>query len=69
MDSGLLPADLYLRHCLLAVEKAHLVESFCQDTYLADRKTTLQAYLQDLNVYERVMNTRPPPELATRFGG
>ncbi len=69
LESGLLPADIYLRHCLLAVEKAGLKESFCQDTYLADRTTTLAEYLKDPIVYEQVMNSRPPPALATSFGG
>lgn len=68
-DSGLLPADIYLRHCLLAVDKAGLKDSFCQDTYLADRKTSLAEYLSDPTNFERVMNSRPPPDLATRFGG
>lgn len=70
-DSGLLPADIYLRHCLLAVEKATPTakESFWNDTYLADRTTRLVDYLSDPMVHQRVMNCRPPPELATRFGG
>ena len=47
-DCGLLPADLYLRHCLLAVEKAsdgRALESFRHETYLADRTTRLEDYL------------------------
>jgi hypothetical protein len=85
-DSGLLPANIYLRHCLLAlriqnddeVEKttsesaptdatADAYESFLHDTYLADRETTLATYLKDH--YDEVMSSRPPPHLATRFGG
>ena len=68
-DSGLLPADIYLRHCLLAVEKAgnHAMQSFLHDTYLVDRNTSLATYLEKNR--DRVMASRPPPELATRFGG
>ena len=47
-DCGMLPADLYLRHCLLAVEKAsdgRALESFRHETYLADRTTRLEDYL------------------------
>jgi hypothetical protein len=73
-DSGLLPADIYLRHCLLAVEKAsdpRASESFRRDTFLADRETRLEDYLNndDHRVYDDVMQCEPPPHLATRFGG
>jgi hypothetical protein len=74
-DSGLLPAAIYLRHCLLAVDNASTKEprakvSFWKDTYLADRTTTLAQYLtKDTTTYEQIINSRPPPELATRFGG
>jgi hypothetical protein len=71
-NSGLLPANVYLRHCLLAIEKsgsAAARESFFKDTYLVDRITTLEHYLSDPIVLEQVMKSRPPPELATRFGG
>jgi len=68
-DSGLLPADIYLRHCLLAVQKAGgpAYQSFLHDTYLADRVMTLAEYLEQHG--EQVMASRPPPHLATRFGG
>jgi len=68
-DSGLLPADIYLRHCLLAVQRAggRAYVSFLNDTYLADRVTTLAQYLERNG--ERVMTSRPPSHLATRFGG
>jgi hypothetical protein len=72
-DSGLLPSDVYLRHCLLAVQKngngsCNPAEvSFLHDTYLADRTTTLAQYLETHS--EEIMNSRPPPEWATRFGG
>ena len=68
-DSGLLPFSLYLRHCLLAVEKAGGAahESFLKDTYLVDRKTTLAEYLDEHG--EEVMSSRPPPHLKNRFSG
>ena len=68
-DSGLLPASVYLRHCLLAVQKAEgpAYTLFLHDTYLADRTTTLAQYLDQHET--DVMQSLPPPELATRFGG
>jgi len=68
-DSGILPLSMYLRHCLLAVEKVggSAYESFLKDTYLADRRTTLAEYLDDHA--EEVMNSFPPPHLAARFSG
>jgi len=68
-DSGLLPAQMYLRHCLLAVKKAGAIaeRSFREDTLLCDRRSTLASYLQAHE--EEVMAVRPPPELAVRFGG
>jgi hypothetical protein len=68
-NSGLLPANVYLRHCLLATRKIGGVayDSFLQDTYLADRTTTLAAYLEEHG--EEVMASLPPSHLATRFGG
>ena len=68
-DSGLLPANMYLRHCLLAVQKVGGIayESFLHDTYLVDRTTTLAQYLLDHS--NKVMNSLPPPHLATRFDG
>lgn len=68
-DSGLLPFSMYLRHCLLAVEKAGgpAYESFLQDTYLVDRQTTLAEYLEREG--EEVMNSLPPAYLEQRFSG
>ena len=70
-NSGLLPADVYLRHCLLAVEKAGpiAIQSFINETYLADRKTTVAEYLDIDNNKERVMSARPPDHLMKRFSG
>ena len=69
LDSGLLPANIYLRHCLLAVQKAGGAanSSFLEDTYLVDRKTTLKEYLDEHE--DMVMASQPPTYLATRFGG
>ena len=68
-DSGLLPASVYLRHCLIAVKKAGDVaeRSFREETLLCDRRTTLASYLADYEA--EVMAALPPPELAVRFGG
>lgn len=69
LDSGLLPANIYLRHCLLAVQKAGgaAYSSFLEDTYLVDRKTTLKEYLNEHE--DMVIASHPPTYLATRFGG
>uniref|UniRef100_A0A7S0LFV7 Uncharacterized protein n=1 Tax=Coccolithus braarudii TaxID=221442 RepID=A0A7S0LFV7_9EUKA len=69
-ESGLFPADVYLRHCLLAVRKAPLVahQSFLDDTFLVDRTTTLRQYLES-GEESVVMACEPPSELAVRFGG
>ena len=67
-QSGLLPASVYLRHCLLAVEKAgpEAMNSFLRDTYLVDRKTTLETYLK---AHPEVYDARPPADLEARFSG
>ena len=69
LDSGLLPFSLYLRHCLLAVEKAGGAahQSFLKDTYLVDRQTTLAEYLDEHG--DEVMRSRPPLHLEDRFSG
>jgi hypothetical protein len=70
-DSGLLPADVYLRHCLLAVNKADssAEQSFLDDTVLVDRTTSLREYLSRHGNRDRVMNTLPPEHLKKRFNG
>ncbi|CAJ1954492.1 unnamed protein product [Cylindrotheca closterium] len=70
-DSGLLPADMYLRHCLLAVNKAgeKAEQSFLDETYLIDRETTLREYLSRDGNEERVMGSLPPKRLLERFNG
>eukprot|EP00551_Chaetoceros_affinis_P002068 CAMPEP_0203634908 /NCGR_PEP_ID=MMETSP0088-20131115/1768_1 /ASSEMBLY_ACC=CAM_ASM_001087 /TAXON_ID=426623 /ORGANISM="Chaetoceros affinis, Strain CCMP159" /LENGTH=279 /DNA_ID=CAMNT_0050488615 /DNA_START=334 /DNA_END=1173 /DNA_ORIENTATION=+ len=68
-DSGLKPADIYLRHCLLSLQKVGGIayESFLNDTYLADRRTNIATYLEVHG--ERVMSSLPPKHLSKRFGG
>lgn len=72
-DSGLLPADVYLRHILLATGRhpdSRVAESMLDDTLLADRVTTLRAYLEQPGQRATVMAAVPPPgPLAERFCG
>jgi hypothetical protein len=69
-NSGILPCSVYLRHCVLAVNKpefpASLRDSFLDETWLADRKTTVRMYL---NTHPEVMECKPPPSLAARYSG
>ena len=67
-DSGILPCAAYLRHCVLAAEKMGpaCYDSFMDETYLADRTTTIREYLA---TKPEVMETVPPGELAVRYGG
>ncbi|CAB9530647.1 expressed unknown protein [Seminavis robusta] len=66
--SGLRPCATYLRHCALSAEKMgeECYNSFLDETFLVDRKTTIRTYLKD---NPQVMTTEPPPELAIRYGG
>ena len=66
--SGLRPCATYLRHCTLAAEGMGEVchNSFLDETFLVDRKTTIRAYLKE---NPQIMTTVPPPELAIRYGG
>lgn len=67
-DSGLRPCAVYLRHCVLAVQKAGMLayNSFLDETFLIDRQTTLRTYLA---AHPYIMDTRPPPSLADRYSG
>ncbi|CAK0798866.1 unnamed protein product [Prorocentrum cordatum] len=67
-DSGILPCPVYLRHCVLAAQKAGTaaLESFLDDTFLADRTTTIRAYLASR---PDIMETLPPPSLLERYNG
>lgn len=81
-DSGLRPCPAYLRHCVLASwncggtakkdewsidgEGGLCYNSFLDDTYLVDRKTTIREYLKQC---PEVMATEPPESLRERYGG
>ena len=67
-DSGLLPCAAYLRHCILAAKSMgpECYDSFLDETFLVDRKTTIRSYLTS---NPHIMTTEPPPELAVRYGG
>lgn len=67
-DSGLRPCAIYLRHCYLAANNLGPIclNSFLDDTYLVDRKTTIRQYLQQ---YPNVLDSMPPPELVSRYSG
>lgn len=70
-ESGILPLSMYLRHCLLAVEKAggSAHKSFLKDTYLADRRTTLAEYLDGHGDEVMASVVDIPPHLTARFSG
>jgi len=67
-NSGIKPCGPYLRHCVLAATKMGGVclDSFLDETYLVDRKTTVREYLEK---YPDVMDKLPPSHLAERYGG
>lgn len=67
-DSGLRPCSIYLRHCYLAAKSMGEVcfNSFLDETFLVDRRTTIRQYLE---CYPEVLQTLPPPELMTRYSG
>ena len=69
-NSGILPCSVYLRHCVLAVNKpgfpAELRQSFLDETFLCDRKTTVRDYLAS---HPEIMECRPPPSLESRYNG
>lgn len=64
----ILPCPVYLRHCVLAAAKqgpeAHA--SFLEETFLADRKTTIASHLRRR---PDIMKTLPPPSVANRYTG
>ncbi|KAL7548054.1 hypothetical protein ACHAWF_016838 [Thalassiosira exigua] len=79
-DSGLRPCPVYLRHCVLASwncggrrdswssdgDGGLCYNSFLDDTYLVDRKTTIRDYLKQC---PDVMEAEPPESLRERYGG
>jgi hypothetical protein len=66
--SGLLPCSIYLRHCYLAAQSMGEVcfDSFLDETFLVDRKTTIREYLKE---HPEVLEARPPPDLESRYCG
>lgn len=69
-DSGLLPCRVYLRHCYLAAKSMGLecFDSFLDETFLADRTTTIRQYLESLP-YDLIEKTVPPPGFEERYSG
>lgn len=67
-DSNLKPCPVYLRHCVLASQNCgkECHDSFLDETFLVDRKTTIREYL---NLYPELMNLEPPKDLKHRYGG
>lgn len=69
--SGLLPTPVYCRHCVLASQKQGIpqeaADSFLDETFLCDRKTTLREYLATDGAH--VMTTQPPAALVGRYSG
>ena len=65
-DSGILPCRVYLRHCVLAAEKQGQLDSFLDETYLADRVTTIREHLAK---DPTIMQEKPPPALVARYSG
>lgn len=65
---GVLPCPVYCRHCVLAAAKVsgEPADSFLDETFLCDRRTTLRSYLSNA---PHVMTSRPPPSLIGRYSG
>ncbi|GMH92446.1 hypothetical protein TrST_g1897 [Triparma strigata] len=70
-DSGILPCPVYLRHCVLSSRREDVCEegrrSFMEETFLADRVTSLERYMEVEG--ERIMKCAPPKELEGRYSG
>ena len=69
-DSGILPCPVYCRHCVLAVTApgipAAAGDSFLDETFLADRQTTLREYIASC---PQLMDVQPPESLRGRYSG
>mmetsp|Transcript_54316 Transcript_54316/g.115941 ORF Transcript_54316/g.115941 Transcript_54316/m.115941 type:complete len:254 (-) Transcript_54316:79-840(-) len=65
---NILPCPVYLRHCVLAAKKAGEVaeNSFLDDTFLVDRKTSIRQYLE---ARPDIMDLQPPDNLKERYNG
>ncbi|KAL4565224.1 hypothetical protein LXL04_029310 [Taraxacum kok-saghyz] len=64
-----LPCRVYCRHCVLAAKNLGDApyENFLDNTYIADRKTTLGKYLGTTGA--GIMEEEPPEALKFRYGG
>ncbi|GBG83441.1 hypothetical protein CBR_g37153 [Chara braunii] len=62
------PCRAYLRHCVIAARNlgADAYDSFLDNTYLADRVTSIRSHLAS---NPEIMDELPPPEMRTRYGG
>jgi hypothetical protein len=67
-DSGILPCSVYLRHIYLACSSAgeEMLNSFLDETYLADRVTTIRQYIE---ANPDVLTQEPPESLKERYNG
>lgn len=70
-DSGILPCPVYLRHCVLSAGKKGgkegvAYQSFVQETFLADRKTTIEEHLARR---PDIMLMEPPASVLGRYSG
>ena len=65
---GILPCDVYLRHCVLAARgrSKECCDSFLDETFLSDRSTTIRQYLES---NPNVMESLPPDNLIGRYSG
>jgi hypothetical protein len=67
-ESKLKPCPVYMRHCVLASRNCgkDCYDSFLDETFLVDRKTTIREYL---SMNPNLMDVEPPEELKHRYGG
>mmetsp|Transcript_16380 Transcript_16380/g.40382 ORF Transcript_16380/g.40382 Transcript_16380/m.40382 type:complete len:83 (+) Transcript_16380:706-954(+) len=61
-------AWVYLRHCVLAVQKQgnEVLDDFLDHTFLYDRKTTIRNHLES---NDGIMKEKPPESLMSRYNG
>jgi hypothetical protein len=65
-DSSLKPCSAYFTHCYLAAQSlgTHVFDSFLDETYLVDRKTTVRTYISR---HPDVLFNQPPPIHESRY--
>ncbi|GAB5033971.1 Hypothetical protein NocV09_01600860 [Nannochloropsis oceanica] len=71
LDSTILPCPVYLRHCVLSAGKKGgkeglAYQSFVKETFLADRKTTIEEHLIRR---PDIMLMEPPASVLGRYSG